>query len=195
MKWILALCASLVLGGCATPVPFNTVTLGGAPTVMSTKTATLEQVSGVVRGGSGTTLVPAGTVFIPISTGPIPRLQFHAQDQAEFLEVLKAELLRLKVFKAVDVGSAPPSSENLRITVIFAQTYHQPGLQEYQLDVVMNIEGGRKPFLKRYYVNSNEKASLWEQWNTSAFEGKVLAVRRLLEKLVPDIQAYVAEHG
>jgi hypothetical protein len=83
---------------------------------------------------------------------------------------------------------------DIKITVVFAQTFHQIHNQEYTLNVAMNIEGGKRPFLKQYRVNSNEKATTWERLNTNAYEGKALAVRRLLERLVPDIQTYVAEN-
>ena len=150
-------------------------------------------ISGAVSGASNTTLIPAGNnIFVPISTGPLPAAQFHVEDQAEFTKVLRAELLRLKVFKTVHEDQAQGA---FKISVIFAHTYHQIHNQEYTLDVAMSIESGKKPFLRQYRVNSNEKATLWERLNTTAYEGKVLAVRRLLERLVPDIQAYVAENA
>ena len=194
MKSILALMASLALVGCATPIPFSTVTLAAEPTVTSTKQATLSHLSGAVRGASGSTFMPVGAIFVPLSTGPVPHLQFHAQDQSEFVGVLRSELLRLKVFEAIQLGDAQTPTD-FKITVIFAQTYHQIHNQEYTLDVAMNIEGGKRPLLRQYRVNSNEKSTVWERFNTNAYEGKALAVRRLLERLVPDIQAYVAENA
>lgn len=193
-KWLLSIAAVAAFTGCATPIPFNTVTLGGEPTVTSSKQATLTHVSGAVRGSSGSTLIPVGTIFVPVSTGPVPHLQFHSQDQSEFVDVLRSELLRLKVFQTINLGESQATSD-FKITILFAQTYHQIHYQEYTLDVAMNIEGGSTPFLKKYRVNSNEKSTMWERWTTNAYEGKALAVRRLLEQLMPDIQAYVAQNG
>lgn len=194
MKYLLSTVAvALLLSGCATPIPFNTVSLGGEPTVTSSKEASLVHIAGAVRGTSNTALMPVGNILVPISTGPVPKLQFHSADQSEFIDVLRSELLRLKVFKAVTLGPDPAHGD-FKISVIFAQTYHQIQNQEYTLDVAMSIEGGKKPFLRQYRVNSNEKATTWERLNTDAYEGKALAVRRLLERLVPDIQAYVAEN-
>lgn len=195
MKWLTSLVAVLVLAGCATPIPFNSVSLGGEPTVISARGANLIHVAGAVRGADSGSFVPIGALLVPVSTGPFPKLQFHAQDQSEFMEVLRSELLRLKVFKDVSV-QAPGVESDFRITVVFAQTFHQiHSSHEYTLDVVMNIEGGRSPFLKQYRVNSNEKSTAVERWTTNAYEGKVLAVQRLLERLVPDIQAYVAQNA
>jgi hypothetical protein len=98
------------------------------------------------------------------------------------------------VFRAITLDSDHVQGD-IQMSIVFAQTYHQIQNQEYTLDVAMSIEGGKKPFLKQYRVSSNEKATLWERLNTNAYEGKVLAVRRLLERLVPDIQAYVAENA
>ncbi len=193
MKWLLSFVAVVALAGCAAPMPFNTVSLGGEPTVTSKKDATLTLVTGAVGTENGSLLIPAGNVLVPISTGPTPKLQFNAQDQTEFMSVLRSELLRLKVFPTVEVG-ATPTRENFKITVFFTHTRHHSASQEYMLDVVMDIEGGKIPFKKQYQAYSHEKASWWDHGFTNAYEGKVLAVRRLLEKLVPDIQAYVDQN-
>lgn len=76
--------------------------------------------------------------------------------------------------------------------MIFSQTFHTLEYQEYTLDVVMEIAGGRVPFMRQYQVVSSEKDSLWTKLNTTAFEGKAKAVKLLLEKLIPDIEAYIA---
>lgn len=193
MKWLLSLAAAAALAGCATPIPFDTVSLGGEPTITSTKDATLSLDTGTVGTESGSFLVPVGNILVPISTGPVPKLQFHAQDQSEFMSVLRSELLRLKVFRSVEFG-ATQIREDFKITVLFARTQHHSQSQEYTLDVVMAIEGGKVPFKKQYQAYSHEKTSAWARGFTNAYEGKVLAVRRLLEKLVPDIQAYVAQN-
>ena len=193
IKKFISILAVFILSGCATKIPFNTASIGGESTVTSSKTASILRVSGAIRGGQSTTLIPVGTILVPIASGPNPELQFHNQDQAEFTEVLRTELLRLKVFQSISAGENQDNPD-IKITIVFAQTYHMPQMQEYILDVAMNIEGGKRPLLKQYRVGSHEKSSLWEKLNTNAYEGKVLAVRRLLEKLIPDIQSYIAEN-
>jgi hypothetical protein len=194
MTRLLLVLSLLALGACATPIPFNTVTLGGEPTVVSNKPASLTLVSGAVRGSSNSMLMPAGGIYVPVSTGEVPELQFHAKNQEEFIGVLRSELTRLRVFPEVALGSDSPAAQ-FKITVLFAQTFHRIQNQEYTLDVAMEIQGGKEPFLKQYRVNSNEGATLMKKWNTNAYQGKALAVRRLLEALVPDIQRYVAENA
>jgi len=194
MKWLLSFVAIVALSGCAAPMPFNTVSLGGEPTVTSKRDAMLSLVTGAVETENGSLLIPVGNVLLPVATGPNPKFQFNAQDQTEFISVLCSELLRLKVFPTVGFGAAP-TRETYKITVFFTNTRHHTPSQEYTLDVVMDIEGGKTPFKKQYQAYSHEKAAWWDHGFTNAHEGKLLAVRRLLEKLVPDIQAYVDQNA
>jgi len=181
---------AILLGGCATPIALNTLKYEPATTVTSTKDASVVVVSGAVRGGSANSLMPVGGILIPISSGPSPKLQFNAEDQQAFAESLRTELVRLGVLKS---ASADPSAgTDLRIQVIFAQTYHEPNFQEYVLDVVVEMTGGKEPFLQQYRIVSTEKDTTWEKWNTNAYQGKAKAARLLMEKLIPDIERYVA---
>jgi hypothetical protein len=181
--------AVALLAGCVSPIPFGTVTLPDQPTVTSHKTAKIELVTGAVAGSGSNTFVPMGTVVVPMSSGPVPSLQFQSGDQREFVDVLRSELLRLKVFR--DVAASSDKAADITIRINFAHTYHQVQNHEYTLDVVMQLSGGIEPLVRQYRVNSNEDASFWERINTNAYEGKAKAVRKLLEKVVPDVQAYV----
>ena len=138
-------------------------------------------------------MVPIGLIAVPMSTGPLPELQFHAEDQRAFARSLGNELVRLGVLKSV----AGYEQEGLdpKIRILFAQTFHNPNHQEYTLDVAMEIVGGQEPFLKQYRVVSSEKDSMLEKWNTNAYQGKAKAARLLMERLIPDIEAYVASMG
>ncbi len=187
---VVPLLLTLLLGGCVTPIPLNTLKYDQKTTVTSTKEAAVFVTSGAVRGGSGSMMLPVGGIFIPVSTGPNPEFQFHSEDQQAFAESLRIELVRLGILKSAIADQN--ANVDLRIQVIFAQTYHDPSWQEYVLDVVAEMTGGKEPLLRQYRVVSSEKDSTWEKWNTNAYEGKVKAARRLMEKLVPDIERYVA---
>lgn len=189
IAFFLVLVTSL-LAGCATPIPLNTLKYEQKPTITSEKQATVVVVSGAVRGAAGSYLVPVGGIFIPMSTGPHPELQFNSDDQQAFAAALRTELVRLGVVKSASANAA--ASDNLKIQVIFAQTYHNPAFQEYTLDVVAELTGGKEPFLRQYRVVSSEKDSTWEKLNTNAYEGKVKAARSLMAKLIPDIEAYIS---
>jgi hypothetical protein len=73
-------------------------------------------VSGAVRGASGTSLVPAGNILVPLSTGPNPQLQFNAGDQRAFVASFRAELQRLKLVReAADVSSAAAADLGIQL--------------------------------------------------------------------------------
>jgi len=192
----LALVVLAGLTGCASPIPLNNITYDKAVTVTSTKVARVSVISGAVRGSGSSTLIPIGTTFIPIASGPNVALHFNAEDQQAFGESLRTELVRTGLLRKANVdASLTSTSPDLVINVLFPQTYHLPHWQEYTLDVVMEIQGGSIPLLKQYQVISSEKDSIWEKMNTTAYEGKAKAVKLLLERLIPDIEEYVKLHS
>ena len=183
----------LLVSACATPhVPLAPVTFDQSASVSSDKTVKVHLVSGAVRGSAGSTLMPVGTIFVPISTGPYPHLQFNVEDQRVFVDSFRNELQRLKVFRAA-LEDRSVETADFAIQVIFAQTFHNPNHQEYTLDVVMEMAGGAKPFLKQYRVVSSEGDSWWEKMNTNASEGKIKAGKKLLRQLIPDVETYIAK--
>ena len=194
MRLLTAILVALVLGGCATPhVPLTPVSFSGAVSVTSAKTAKVVLSSGAVRGSGSTTLMPAGSILIPVSSGPHPHLQFNVEDQKIFVDSFRSELQRLRIVRAAN-GEASGERADLNIQLIFAQTFHNPNMQQYTLDVAMEIVGGKKPFLRQYRVISSEGDSWWEKMNTDASEGKAKAGQKLMQRLIPDVAAYVAEN-
>lgn len=189
LAFAVALLAAL-LTGCATPIPLDTVRYEHKTSVASDKDASVVIVSGVVSGSSATTMVPIGAIFVPLSTGPNPGLQFNVNDQRAFGESLRKELVRLGIVKSASDFSAQP--KDLKVQVNFVQTYHNPNLQQYSLDVTAELTGGKAPMIQQYRVLSSEKDTFWERTNTTAYQGKAKAVRLLLEKMIPDIERYVA---
>lgn len=180
----------LLLTGCATPIPLNTLTYEQKTTVTSSREATVLVVSGAIRGGSGSYMMPVGGILVPVSTGPHPELQFNSKDQQAFAESLRNELVRLGIVKTAS-GDAS-QAKDLKMQIIFAQTFHNPNIQQYTLDVVAEFTGGKEPVLRTYRVISSEKDTTWEKLNTNAYEGKAKAARLLMERLIPDIELYVA---
>ena len=187
--FILSLFASLLVG-CATPIPLNTLKYEQVTSVKSSKEATVAVTTGAIRGASGSYMMPVGGIFIPMSTGPIPKLQFNTEDQQAFAESLRNELVRLGIVKSASADTSV--NKDLKIQVIFAQTFHNPNFQEYTLDVVAEISGGKEPLLRQYRIISSEKDSTWEKLNTNAYEGKAKAAKLLMQRLIPDIESYIS---
>lgn len=184
--------ATLAIGGCVTPIPLRTAALDWQPTIVSTKEATLRHHTGTIRTGTITNVIIAGPIIVPYTLDGNRSGNFDEVTQAEFMELLRDELVRLGVLRAVRFGEDLGSSDVL-ITVDFADSYYAANRQIHELDVVLSIEGGKAPFRQTYKINSVEKLTRWERLNTNGYQSKVLAARALLEALIPDIRAYVAQ--
>lgn len=187
----LSLSLASLLSGCATPLPLNTLKYEDDLGVRSSKEATVVVVSGPERGSEGSGYMPAGGVFIPIVMGPNPELQFHGDDQQEFAQSLRTELVRTGVLKAAEADDG--RNRDFKIRIFFAQTQHYPTFQQYALEVVVEMTGGKEPALKHYRILSSDKDTTWEKWNTNAYQGKQKAAKLLLDELMPDIATYIAE--
>ncbi len=183
--FIVSITTIIVLSGCVSPIPLHNVQYTGAVNVTSSKTAKVQLAS-----SEGRTDISEGEINPPISTGPDPYLRFHIRNQRAFLVALRKELVRLSVFKSA-VGGNSSKPADITITIIFTQTHHDVDDQVYTLHVTMELSGGTLPLREQYRVISSVKDSSWEKWNTTAYQGKEKAVKRLLEKLIPAIEVYL----
>ena len=187
MKLVLAL---MLLAGCTTLEP---VTFDQPVAVRSELRAAVALVSGPVRGAKGTSVIPPGTILVPLSIGPSHNTQFNVGDQRAFVATFRQELERLGlVAEARDVADV--TRADLGIQLIFAQTHYNDEAHTYVLDVAMEIVGGAKPLLKQYRVISSEGDSTWKRLSTNATEGKAKAAARLLKLLIPDVEAYILQN-
>lgn len=176
----------LALTGCAKP-QLNPVSYDRSVATTSGKTAEVVLVGGQVTGGTMTTVIPAGSVFVPIVGRSVPHDLFDLQDQQTFATSFRSELERLKLFRSA-TGSTPA---DCRITLTFRQTQHNPAYHGYILDVGLEIVGGREVFRRTYRVDSAEGMSAWQRGNTYSYEGKGKAATMLLRRMIPDIEAWL----
>ena len=175
------------VAGCG-PVPLVPVTYEKEAVVISDLAAYLELNTGTSVGHSSTMVVPSGGIFVPVSTGPTPHLQFGADDQATFVESLKSEMKRLGIVREL-AGAASP--ETLSVGVNFVHTEHFPTYQQYKLTVSLLVFLGEHVVTNRYEVLSSEGDSTWEKWNTNASKGKEKAATKLLDLILTDIQDFI----
>ncbi|GAA4333147.1 hypothetical protein GCM10023144_24110 [Pigmentiphaga soli] len=193
MKALILSCAlAAALSGCATPIPLDTISTGAAPAATSDRTASIrtKTVASRAQQTSKTNYFLIGGTVAPISAQIDPELSFTEADQENCAAALRAELERLRVFKSIGPDTGQGSDISIRLE--FLGTYYRNVNQEYWLDVLLSLSGGQQDFSRRYRVNSNEGESLWKKLNTNAYEGKASAVRKLMEQVIPDVQAYVA---
>lgn len=175
-----------VLTGCATPIPLDNISYSGTNKASTSTEAKIRIISGAIKGDGTTTLVPVGGIFVPLSSGPNPELQFNEKDQQQFGQSLEKELAKRGILKRTEAGN----EKTPQVNILFAQTRHMPSFQEYVLDVVMEMKGGKEPFLKQYRILSSENDSIGEKWSTNSYQGKEKAAKLLLAKLIPDIDDY-----
>jgi len=132
--------------------------------------------------------MPVAGTFVAVQENS-SSMPFGEKDQQEFAKSLRTELVRLGIVRAA-VGD-PNAVADLAIVLHFAGARFNADPVEYTLDVVLKIAGGEKPIQKHYHVVSSEKDSFWERMNTNGAEARLKVAKLLLEKLVPDIEAYV----
>ncbi|MEM8501404.1 MAG: hypothetical protein AAF542_25570 [Pseudomonadota bacterium] len=175
----------LLLLGCTAPlVP---VKYSQEALITSSLPAYIEMNTGKVKGYSSSTLVYAGGVFVPVNSGPNPNLQFGHEDQSVFIESLKSELVGLDI-----IGSLAEDPENsLGITVNFVQTEHFPNMQEYKIIATLLLSFGPLVQEHVYEVLSSEGDSFWKKINTNAAQGKEKAAQKLIDQIIPHIEAFI----
>jgi len=186
-RTILILCI-FMLSGCV-PTNLKPIKYSGSVVQKSNLPAYVQANSGRVKGYSSSSLVYAGGIFIPITSGPVPALQFGEKDQNVLIESLKTELLNNKIIGSLSQKNA---INNVQITINFVQTEHFPDLQEYKITSIMHLKYGKKESSKKYTVLSSEGDSTWTKLNTSAFEGKTKVATKLIALLIPDIQKFIS---
>lgn len=188
-RFLGTICAAFIMSACG-PVPLLPVTYDDEILAQSDLAAFVELNTGRVTGHSASSMIYAGGIFVPVSTGPVPELQFDASDQAIFVDSLKTEMQRHGI-----VGSISDAAENdtLDITINFVQTEHFPSYQEYKLTVSMLTQYGDLEVANRYEVLSSEGDSGWTKWNTNASTGKKKAAAKLMDLVLTDLQDFVLQ--
>jgi len=130
---ILLVIIVITLGGCAAP-RLAPIEYSDSVIHKSTLPAYVQVNTGKVTGYSTSTMIYAGGIFVPVTSGPVPELQFGDEDQKVFLESLKSQLLKHGIISALRESGA---EDTLEVMVNFVQTEHFPNFQEYKITAVM----------------------------------------------------------
>jgi hypothetical protein len=184
MRGILALLL-LGLAGC---VNLNRdlapVTYEGAVGGTSERSGSLH----VTPGKAESDYAPGQIAQVPVN----PKVLFNLDDQRVFAESLKSELNRLKLLRVGEISWQTVEPADVTIEIVFQRTIVFPVAVRYILDVAMRLKSGERSFSRRYWVTSSEGESVWTNLNTDAGSGKALAAKKLMARLIPDIEAFVA---
>ncbi|MCS0581794.1 hypothetical protein NX784_09340 [Massilia pinisoli] len=138
---------------------------------------------------NSTYLMPAGGTFIAMTknSGQSP---FDVKDQQEFSQSLRKELVRLGVVKSATTDA--DERTDIVAAVNIDRAVLKSDFVEYTLDITMSITGGKQPFRQHYHIVSSEKDSLWTKMNTNGAEAREKLAQLMLERLIPDIEAYAS---
>jgi hypothetical protein len=188
MKSILLTLIAFSLSACVAQIPFRTVTYESGPVRSTGKSASISHNEIDVAKTNSLLLVPIGVVFVPINTSPTDQHQFNKGHQAEFAELLRTELERLKLFRHVAPYSSATQSD-IAIKLEY-KTIVRGAHNSFAMALRLGITGGKDAFSKEYFVVSDDGDSLGDKLTTNASEGKVKLVRKLLQLLIPEIRAY-----
>jgi len=146
------------------------------------------------NSGSVEVVTRQGTGRVPMVPGGPPleftRVQFNVEDQGIFADCLREELTRLGLLRVPPAGS-PDLKPDVVIVLTFTKSELRSSFYEHTLGVTMNISSGDKTFERVYEVDSHEGESPGKKWNTSGKEGKAMAAKKLLARLIPDIDAFL----
>jgi hypothetical protein len=179
---------ALALVACAMQRPLTPVTFDEPVSVTSDKSARVRLVLGGLRDPGSGDEMPSGETFFPVIVAPLSFQQFDVGDQQTFVRSLRAELTRLRIFGAV-LDDYSPDPADVEIQLLFARTVYQEHPHRYTLDVGMRLMGAGPPVVGQYHV-------VWELTFREPLKGKghpkVSVATKLLNRLVPDIAAYVA---
>lgn len=170
----------LVLEACVNPALVKVI-YDSPVTQTSEKSASIHLTTGIVEMQSLTYVRPS------------PKQYFNLDDQRVFAESLKDELNRLKVLRVGDISLGQVAAADVAIELVFQRTIYFPVVQRYTLDVVMRLKAGERGFARRYWIRSAEGESVWTNLNTDASEGKALAAKKLMARLIPDIEKFVSD--
>lgn len=176
-----------LMTGCVAPIPFDTVRVGGEPTVRTGLPARLLLTVGPATSEANLVAAYQGRSLSPDVTN------FGAQRQKEFAEALRAELLRLEVFESVtglDAMGEAPEKEPVELRLQFDRTRYETGYHNYLLDVQLLITFRGASWNEHYAIDANEGVGGWELANSNLYDAQIRAVQTLLTAIVRDVQAW-----
>jgi hypothetical protein len=175
---------ALALAGCVNPA-LAPVAYDGMAARSSEKSGSLHMTTGSVESD----YAPGQIAQVRVS----PKVLFNLDDQRVFAESLKGELNRLKLLRVANVSWQQVEPADVTVEIVFQRTIVFPVAVRYILDVAMRLKSGERSFARRYFVSSSEGESTWTNLNTDAGKGKALAAKKLMARLVPDIEKFVSD--
>jgi len=184
MRRVVLAALALALAGCSMNRDLVPVTYDGVVARTSEKSGSLHLTTGRVESD----YAPGQIAQVAVN----PKVLFSSDDQRAFAESLKNELNRPSLLRVANISWQQVEPAEVTVEIVFQRTIVFPVAVRYHLDVAMRLKSGERSFSRRYFVNSAEGESTWTRLNTDAGKGKALAATKLMARLIPDIEAFVA---
>lgn len=190
--WASGLLCSLMLSACATPAVVAPVQYSGAVSASSNMSASIRLNAGIAHTRATNDATPAKREgFVPIASGPYPALRFDAHDQRRFIDSLQDELVRLDMFRTVSSAPAKGRHADVHMELLFVKTHHDARRHQYIIDVLMLIGSDGNKLAAKYRVVSEQGHARSIFRRQAASRGKQDAAQRLMNFLIPDIEAFL----
>jgi hypothetical protein len=189
-RFATAVAIAFTLSACTIArIPVDSLNYQGTAAVKSMKTASVTVRSSGIGSRQQTTMMPVGGIQIP-TTQKSAGEAFNAQDQQEFEQSLKKELVRLGIFSSATMEA---SAADIGVLVNINYSTSKTDFVEYTLNLTLTLTGGKAPFQKTYVVSSLEGDTIWQKMDTNGAQATVKVAQKTLNKMVPDIEAYVRD--
>lgn len=185
--------AGLILGGCATqPLPPIDTHYEGHASIKTDRSVRIDFTTGEVTGfvDRAGKVVGTGTTFISVPTGDIVDQRFGAKQQKETCDLLANDLIRLGIVRSV-AASDSSAPADLSIRLDFIKTENGKISLSYVLDVNMTLQAAGKSTTRNYHIDVWEQDNANERWHSTVERNKTKAIKRLLEKAIPDIEDFL----
>lgn len=185
------LMSAVIMSGCAAPLP--KIAYDKPTSVTSQRLGTILLTSGVVEGSTASSTIPAGGIFVTIPSARSPAwVNFNLKDQEIFANSLAEELNRLGIMRIAMPPSPDAPLANVQFRIIFERTTKNPNA-DYRLQVKLEILTPGANQVKSYDIRSFDGESGWAKFNVTPPTGKKMAAQKLLDAMIPDIEAFVAQ--
>jgi len=183
---------ALLFTGCAIQLPPVEPTYDGQTSVRTQFTAAIVRNTGIVEGKlsqpTKSISIPGGG-FIGVPAGKSIDTRFGMADQDNVKELLASELVKAGIIKS-SISPAGAIQPDLNIELDFVKT--ELARENHVIDLKMKLRSQGKQAEHTYHIDVQEEDSTDERWHSTSERNKIKAKKRLLKRMIPDIEKFLS---
>lgn len=117
---------------------------------------------------------------------------FDVLDERIFAESLASELTRRGLVSIDKVSDQIDRNKYLSVQLVFTKKVfeHRFG-PDFKLEAALQLRSPNREMRKIYKASSYEDDSFWDRMNSNGQDGKILAAKNLIDKIIPDIETFL----